>query len=304
MKDRFSKPRMDEDQLRRRLEKVLLRMDKATPSSRSFFMERIHANNFPDWVRSLNTLHNPDEIRNYLYFGFQPLYNALANNWIDAAARKDAVNGLNEIIKISKRFLSQYYTGSRIPKLQKEDIASIGWHVSSLGVRAPYRLKQRNIDTMIHSEDVHGFLKGFLSAIIDRKITSPEYVVGCACGASEPAIALARILDVEVGFMRMSKRQNDDKPVILEEHRAIIGNLVRNRDVVCVEDVIASGKSLAGIMSMSSEYAPNSLLGASVESSAMSLMRPFHKSDNLNLYRLDGTAHNSANTLSPSTTTL
>ena len=241
-----------------------MRMDSASPSSGTFFTERISAQNFPDWVRFLRTLKDPNDIRNGLYFGFQPLYDRLVEGNVEQIARKDAILGLDAIMNASKAFLSSYYLGKPDIERFKDSIDEIGWYVSSLGLGLPYVVKNRNIDRIIHSEQVHGFLKTFIGHIVDGNVPKPDYIVGCACGSSEVVFALSGIINVGFGLMRRSFRRNDDIVRIVAEHEAAIGVGIKGSSVVCVEDYVGTGKSLASIIEAVNVHSPISVIGASI----------------------------------------
>lgn len=262
----LSRKSVDTDVKLKELEKCLLRMDGARLVNTERYGEGdIDAGNFVEWARFARTLNNPDRIRNCLYYGFQPLYDSLITGVMGNGSRTAAVKGLNHIIKTSASFLTSYYLGKPDVKIFSDGIREIQSNLDNVGIDVPYRTKFRNIDRNgITPEGIHLFLKQFLEHVMDRKLTIPDYVIGCACGASEVAMPLAGVFGTDVGFLRKSKRRGDYKVFVVWEQEPNIKRNSEDANVVCVEDYVCTGSSIGHVMEKTTNYCPSSVLGASV----------------------------------------
>lgn len=248
----------------------------------------VDISNFAEWIKYARGLSDPDMIRNCLYCGFQPLYDALIGRKVHGQVRDLAVRSLGEIVSTNLSFLVGYYTGRPNLAVFREGIDKVGSDLIRLDGSVPYRTKSRNIDdNKIYPKNVLSFLKQFLAHAIADKIDIPGYVVGCACGASEIAMPLAGILGVDVEFLRMSIRRHDPEVRVISERESTIRSGVENRNVVCVEDYACRGESLARVMEKVVEYGASSVLGASVNFSwDGECLQNLAAGRNLNLFRL------------------
>lgn len=254
------------DGKRKALEKNMLRLDRVQLNgTRKCDRDDVDAHSFLDWIRFAKQLKDPDAIRNCLYYGFQPLNDRLISGDIDNIFRPLAVNALNGIIDTSTQFLMSYYTGKPDITVFNDGIKQIEPNIAALGSTVLYSKKYRNIDyNGIYPNDVLSFLRRFLGYVIDNKICIPDYVIGCACGASEIAISLAGVLETDVGFLRKSKRRNDERVLVVREQGPIIQERAANRNVVCVEDYACTSESLGYIMEKAASYRASSVLGTSI----------------------------------------
>lgn len=107
----------------------------------------------------------------------------------------------------------------------------------------------------------------YLTALLDKKVKIPEYIVGAACGSSEVALSLGGILGVPVGFMRMSKKRQDSTVKIIKEHEPFFRMFVAGKQVTCIEDYVCTKKSLKEVMSKTKHYDPASVTGTSIRDS-------------------------------------
>lgn len=176
--------------------------------ARAYGVNALGATSFGQWARAAKDLRDPDMIRNAIYYGFQPLYDAL----IAGNGREGALRALDHVVSLGTTFLTGYYTGQPDDKAFREGMKPL---ISQIETLEPirYRTKFRNIDNNgISTRGILLFLQQMLTATLDGEVTSPDYVVGCACGSSEIVMPLAGIMGVELGFIRRSHRRGDDDP--------------------------------------------------------------------------------------------
>ncbi|MDE1823073.1 MAG: hypothetical protein KGI00_04300 [Candidatus Micrarchaeota archaeon] len=254
------------DGIRRVLESSMRRLDGVRlRGARSYGAHDIDARDFGEWFKLAKNVRDPDQARNYLYYGFQPLYDSLIAGTFRDGRRQFAVRSLEGIIDASRVYLTGYYMGQPDIGLLREGMRRIEPDIGRLGKETRYRTKFRNIDNnRIYPDSILSFLRQFLEHAIDGKIKTPDYVIGCACGASEIAMPLAGLLDTGVGFLRRSKRRSDTKVHVVQEQRPAIQQKVQGKDVVCIEDYVCTSISLGKVMEMTSSYNASSVLGASV----------------------------------------
>ena len=274
----------------RKLEAALLRLDGVQlERTASYNNNDIDAHNFVDWLKFANSLNDPDKIRNCLYYGFQPLYDTLIEDTVKDMARSSAINALKGIVAVSKTYLTGYYTGQPDTKAFRKGLKQIRSDIEELGKNTPYTLKSRNIDDGFSPVEILSFIKSFLKHSMNSRTEIPDYVIGCACGASEIAMPLAGILGTEVGFLRRSKRRYDNEARGIREQLPDIQESSRGKRVVCVEDFVCSGKSIERIMERVRAYEALSVLGASVRSdSYCDYVVTVLRDRNFSIFRLRG----------------
>ncbi len=240
------------------------------PSSESFQVYDIPSDDFPGWYSYTRSLKNHDRLRAALYYGFQPLYDALVADQErsffslpSSLDRPTALRVLDKIVSVSAQYLSTYYQGKADPSIVSRELGTL-----KTLANVSYTKKERNIDrNKIYPSEIHSFLTRYLTAVLDGRIDAPLYIVGAACGSSEVALALAGLLDIQAGFMRMSKRREDRSVKVIREHAAVIEAALREKPVTCIEDYVCTRKSLQAVMEQTRKYNPSSLVGASVRDS-------------------------------------
>ncbi len=165
-------------------------------------------NTFPMWADYVQSVREPDQARNALYYGFQPLFDALVDNGIGNGARPVAVRLLDELVHYGSDFLTGYYTGEPDVEGFKAAVKRL-----KLGMRqladVPYRTKFRNIDhyeSEAMQQDILYFLRRFLEENLDGKVKQ-DYIIGCACGASEIVMPLAKLAGMPFGLARSCQFQ-------------------------------------------------------------------------------------------------
>lgn len=257
-------------------------------SARSYTEDNIGFRNFGEWANAACKTHDPDKIRNILYFGFQPLFDALISDSDLDGQRSQAVNALDELVALSKHFLTSYYQGEPDLDYFKATIPDVAGEMEK--VPAQFATKFRNVDyNEIFPRNILQFLKNLLDHVIIGRFKSPEYIIGCACGSSEIALPLAGILGTEVDFIRRSFRRGDTSPRIIEEHDNRLRANIRGKRVLCVDDYTCTTESLYRIMQRARDCKPQIVRGASVRYGHEGIYaKPIHKSSEFYLFKVEG----------------
>lgn len=255
------------------IEQKLKQLAKAKHQSSTYSCSTVPCTSFHEWYNYTSSLKDPDALRTALYYGFQPLYDALITNqeqFFDGFSRLNraaAHHLLEGITSLTSSYLESYYMGKPKPQLVSQELPSFSHDIEALA-DVLYKTKSRNIDTnTIFPDTIHRFLVMYLTALLDKKVNAPEYIVGSACGSSEIALSLGRMLGVPIGFMRMSKRRQDSAVKIIKEHEPFFRMFVAGKQVTCIEDYVCTKKSLKEVMSKTKHYSPASVTGASVRDS-------------------------------------
>jgi adenine/guanine phosphoribosyltransferase-like PRPP-binding protein len=218
--------------------------------------------NFSDWYDHALVVSNPDEARHALYYVFQPLYDLVINGDLDKV-RPKAVKALDDVMETGIEYLTGFY-------LENADVTIINKLAERVGpvlkdIRG-YRYKDRNVDRNdIYPEDIGKFLHLYLEKISQDGKSKPDVIVGCACGSSEIAMALAGIIGAKLVFARKSKRRCDEHAIIVDEHEKQMA-AVKKKKVLVVEDYVCTAGSLYEVVKKVREFEPKSVHGASVMS--------------------------------------
>lgn len=242
---------------------------------------------FEEWFKELKSVRSADMARNRLYYGFQPMYDALISGSAAGSQRPKAVRCLQSIVNSSVEFLTSYYLGK--PDLGiVRDLAEQIESDKSLPVEVGYTTKFRNIDSnQIFPRSVHGYLVDCIGRIVKREIERPTLVIGCACGSSEIAMPLAGMLGCGLSFIRRSKRRGDDDPLVLSEHEHGIRTAAKDNVVFVVEDYVCSGGSIKRVMEKMVAYGASKVYGTSIRNSHDDdLVKELVAEDYFHLYEL------------------
>lgn len=236
--------------------------------AQSYTVSDVHAYDFPEWVDYAQSMTDPDAVRNALYYGFQPLYDALLSNKVNLdGTRTSAIDACNTLMRTGVEYLTTYYTGEPNIDLFKVAVEKVAPVFEQLE-RVEYYKKSRNLDSnRIYPTDVHHFLIRFLRSVIVGKTVFPDYIIGCACGSSEMAMSLAGLLEVDIGFIRRSHRRGDNEPRVVIEHEPLLKSNSKGKHVLCMEDYICSGNSLKKVMTRVEGYKPACVYGTSLRNS-------------------------------------
>jgi hypothetical protein len=232
---------------------------------------------FKEWADDAKKTTNPQKARGVLYYVYQPLYDALISGEMPLSHRNEAARALAQVVETGVDYLTGFYLGKPDTRLVQKLGKDLGPRLAEL----PYSSKFRNVDRNgITSKDIHLFLLNFANHFSKSKTRVPNFVIGCACGASEMAMPLAGLLGCQVGFMRRSHRRGDDLPKTIKEHQALLKKM-RGKTVICIEDYVCTGQSLKRVMDKAKAYGAAKVYGASVNCSGGSLRqvaseRKFH----------------------------
>ena len=204
-------------------------------------------------------------LRTALYYGFQPLFDALITQPLAKTNREEAVQFIDGLIKASTQYIASYYLGEpHIEDLKQELEANL--HRRNWFSQASYSKKSRNIDTNnISPWDIKKFIKQYIKHVSKSK--RPDYIIGCACGSSEIVMALAGIIEVPLGFIRKSHRRGDTTARIIPEQEAEIRKNCAGKNVLCIDDYVCSGQSLRTVMNSAVSYGCASVQCASINNS-------------------------------------
>ena len=218
---------------------------------------------FEQWtVKSAQIENSPNVVRTLLYDAFQPLFDILVARRISASERDSALRAYNILTKNSPKLLGDIYLANFDMADFKKMVDEISEPLSNLrGV--DYRRKQSNMDRDdLTMPQVFTFFRELCGQYESFGIPTPESVIGCACGASEIAFAFSGITELPVGFIRKSKRRDDDKVQIIEEQKQVLAKSLEGKTVLCFEDMVCSGRSLYEIMMEAKKLGASKVFGA------------------------------------------
>jgi hypothetical protein len=253
------------DDAKRRIDGTLQRLSRVSlGSTRRYGALSVPNYSFVEWLGYAENVKDPDEVRNALYYGFQPLFDALIDEHLEPWQRQAAVQALDQVSHLSAAYLTSYYEGEPNTSLVRTTLSKLKPDIAALA-EVSYNKKSRNIDRNgIVPGDILLFLQGCIGSALDGSLPLPDYVVGSACGASEIVFALTGVLGVDADFIRKSKRRYDSEPRIIAEQRQRLVARTADRNVLCVEDYVCTGGSLRSIMREVENYRPAEITGASV----------------------------------------
>jgi len=203
----------------------------------------------------------PDAVRHGIFYLWQPLFDGLF--WEPSGERRERALGLlDSLTAVGRTFLSGYYQGSPQNAVFNEWLEASESDLAAIDGMS-YRRRQRNLDRfddpyMPTPDDVLVFLRKLLQTAGDG-IEIPDYIIGCACGATEIAMALAELLECNLGFVKFSK---DSGLKVVPEHVTAINENTAGKKVISVEDIVRSGENMAMVMRYLDPYGPSSLIGA------------------------------------------
>lgn len=246
---------------------------------------KLGVSNFKSWIGYTVKVRDPDKARAAIYAGFQPLLDALIDDRVCASLRPVAVKSLDDITKIGIDYLTSYYLGEPNLNALREGVALLADGMNKLG-ELPYLLKFRNVDyNRVYVPNILSFLQQSIDYSMDGKFFQPEYILGSACGASEVVMPLAGILGVDLGFIRWSKRREDDCAKFVKEHEDRIRNGVNGKKVVVIEDWVDYGITLKNLLGFVSSLEPQELRGASIINYQNRKLKELVSEEDFNLYK-------------------
>ncbi len=273
---------------RQTIETRLVQLSRADFShARAYGEDSLRASSFPEWFNAAQGLQDPDQIRNAIYYGFQPLYDMLirGDRQLDGQ-RPEAVRILEDIMDMGVAFLTGYYTGEPDVRSFQERMHAVESRIPAVE-RVSYRTKFRNVDyNGIYPAGIALFLRRFLENVLEGTLETPDYIVGCACGSSEIAMPLAGLLGTNVGFIRRSKRRGDSLSRVVSEHVGVLREKARGKTVACIDDYVCTGASMRIVIEKIADYGASSIVGASVNCTGNDHLHHETRERKFNTYRL------------------
>ncbi len=220
------------------------------------------ARTFAQWHVIAQKAKTPDEGRAALYYGFQPLFDFLADQKWSREVRSAALRVFEGLESVYGDFITEFYAGRPDMRRLRRDLGALEQGVKSLeGV--PYAPVLRGMEDSygIRPNDIRKFLEQFVAAVRDGRCTDPEYIVGCASGASEIALPLGRLLGRGVGFL--GYRTESGSRIIPERYAALVSG-IRGNDVCVVDEIAYSGDVLRGAMRTVRDFGARRVYGTTV----------------------------------------
>jgi hypoxanthine phosphoribosyltransferase len=218
---------------------------------------------FNQWLECAKKVINVDEARHTIYYAFQPLYDGLLESLFPLGRRKKAKLALDKVYVASKEYLSGYYLGEPDVKIVRQLANEIEPFIKDL---TPYRYKFRNVDyNGISTQDINLFMRTYISNLKNEN-KFPNTIIGCACGPAEIAFALGGILEIDVDFIRRSKRRDDENARIIRGQTTKIRKLISKKNVLVIEDYVVTSRSLFMVMEKTKTFGPSKLVGAAINS--------------------------------------
>ncbi|MFH1500458.1 MAG: phosphoribosyltransferase family protein [archaeon] len=247
------------------IEEVRKRLDEVDLSEAdSYTVGDVHFGTFSQWATAASSVRDPDKARNILYFGFQPLYDALIRRDFHDGQADVAVRALDKVCEIGREFLTGCYLGEPNVEILREGAKELGEEMDNLH-DVGFRPKFKNVDyNHIYPSHIVLFMRQVVDYALDGKMEMPDFIMGCACGSAEIVMPLAGILGVEFGFIRRSYRRGDDAPRIVEAHVDRFKQDLEGLNLLCVEDYVCTGTSLGKVMRRAKEFGPAEIAGVSI----------------------------------------
>ncbi|VVB79863.1 Phosphoribosyl transferase domain protein [uncultured archaeon] len=216
---------------------------------------------FKDWVRVCKKGASPMAVRTRLYDLIQPLFDVLVNKGLSTTQRKAAWTAYDSAVKRAPAILADIYLGDFTEDRFRELVEEVSPAVSELeNVR--YHRKERNMDGALSINQVLKFFRRLSTDYGIYSLPTPDYFIGCACGASEIAFALGGITDTPANLIRRSKRRDDTKTHIIPEEKAILEKTLPGKIALCFEDMVCSGRSLYYVMKEAKDLGAKEVVGA------------------------------------------
>lgn len=232
-----------------------------------------------DWYLKARSVKSDDRTRAALYYGFQALYDALLEDRVPSAIRTRSELMLDRIVGYARRFLGDLHTtglemdigkNEKATKVRKQigKIETDAMALDDAGVE--FKRKTRFAENpSMNATHIQGFAVNYLkqyalSPNLDAELLAPQAIIGCACGSFEIVQTLASLLDLQSGYIRYSPRRGDTEARMLPNQKGSIIAMIKNRNVLVVEDYVQTGGTLLQVMAEVEKYNPRSVVGASI----------------------------------------
>ncbi len=228
-----------------------------------YYGDYIWLKSFPQWITVAKGVNNPNEARRVIYDATQPLFDVLVSeDSLGDSVRPIAFEAYQKVVAFSPEFLAGFYIGT--PNMAS--FADFTKNLSPLMKKlddVPYSRKKRNMDRDLSTSNVFRFLVSVAKSAREGDIPIPNYLIGCAGGASEIAFALSGTTGVPSALIRRSKRREDRTTHIIPEQKIYLGKQMDGQQVLCFEDMVCTGRSLLAVMTAARELGASEVYGAS-----------------------------------------
>ncbi|MFH1399502.1 MAG: hypothetical protein ABIG95_05310 [Candidatus Woesearchaeota archaeon] len=214
-----------------------------------------YARSFDEWP-PVAGIDFDDLRRAAIYYLFQPLYNALHNNEVPLEKRELALSIMKSLIPMAIQYITSYYSGHPDSERYESWVVAMAPNIRKLG-DVNYWKRARNSDASISIDEVADFALSLVDRVSTDKSLIPDYIVCCACGASEAAMLVAGILGVDIGFVKYTQGQVK----ILPEHFGQVATAINGANVAVIEENTNTGETLLNVLAFVADHTPLVLRG-------------------------------------------
>ena len=216
---------------------------------------------FENWINRTSEVNCVDEARFLLYYGFQPLFDALMEDRVPVNIRSAALKVLDRIMVVGRKYLHSFHYGTPDVKIIRDLARNVSEVLTNINY---YYFKKRNIDTnYINSNIINLFMRKFINHV-QNDGNVPDVIIGCACGSAEIVMALGGVLNLPIEFIRKSKRREDDEAKIIPENEKRIARMCKGKRVLVIEDYIVTSKSIRFVMDKVRSFGSIDVTGACI----------------------------------------
>ena len=256
--------------------KIKVMLTKPTvviPDENSY--ERVSFKSFSDIIEYLTHMTTLDEGRHIIHYLFQGMYDLLGT-----VSNSEVHYLYKKVVRTGTKYYASYYRG-------EGDISIIKALLPYLGVLTQYNdnyyYKIRgNFDygSSIMQPDIARFLQGAINSSFNYDV-----IVGIATSASEPAMALAGLLNLPLEFVRYSKRRSDGSVTVLDFMAEEIRTECVAKNALVIDDWVASGNSMQRCMKYVQGLGALQVRGATIEDNGNDMdIKTIESTQNFKLY--------------------
>lgn len=212
------------------------------------------------------------EARHAVHCLFQGVYDLLYNYQIAS------VNELYiRIVRMGIKFYTAFYQG----ELELNTLHNLLPSLEPLKeYDNKYRYKSRgNFPNLVDASNVGEYLQ----EVINSGYTF-DTIVGIACSASEPAMALAGLLGLDLQFIRYSKRRGDDEVTTLDFMTEQVKSAIKGNRVLVIDDCVQYGVSMEHAMEYINEQGASLTLGSCIYNNNPNRLDEIISKPNFHLY--------------------
>ena len=240
-----------------------------------------HASDFKQWCSVVKKVDDVDEARRLLYYGIQPMHDAIYENDLKDGFHDKTVEVYTEMLNTGVKYLTDFYLGK--PNL--ETIRSLAKLVAPIAENfTKYYCKKRNTDfNGVYNSSINIFVSRFIEKFL-REDKAPDVILGCACGGFEMAMALAGVSNIPFEVIKYSKRRGDSRASFLPEHEERIVKAITGKSIALVDDYVCDGNSMREMLKLVHKHNPSEIVCASVVGSGNFYVRLKVNETKFNLY--------------------